>query len=274
MSIMNGMLPGLYDVRSHHTFPYLVSCLIVLITCIATRIITSQRSTLNFNYTNGSKTPGVVPHSVPWLGSAISFGIRFQDFLADCQKLTTDTVFAVVLGGTKHNIVTSPSCTKQIFNQRSGALSNTEFTYYILGKFFGDRGSVRKMDPTVVFGDIAKQLHGLMREPFLSNAVTITVRGVEERTPNLISFAESWVDQSIWERAADVELVAGSAVPTVEASLFPLIKNFVGDLACEVLMGRDFMQVRTRTSEELRTMFSSFIHPFHLHVITHRRIHC
>jgi hypothetical protein len=151
-------------------------------------------------------------------------------------------MFAVVLGGTKHNVVTAPGCTKQILNQRS-TLSNTELTYYLLTKFFGDRGTIRDVNPELVFHDISKQLHGLMREPFLSNAIAVTVRGIEERTPNLVSFAGSIVDQTVWERAGNLELVQGS-VPTVEVSLFPLVRNFVGDLACEVLLGRNFMDVR------------------------------
>jgi hypothetical protein len=113
----------------------------------------------------------------------------------------------------------------------------------MLGQFFGDRGAVRNIDPEVIFGDIAKQLHGLMREPFLSNAIALTIRALENRTPNLVLFAGSWVDQTMWERAAHAEVVP-SSVPTVEVSLFPLIRNFVGDIACEVLMGRDFMEVR------------------------------
>ncbi len=117
-----------------------------------------------------------------------------------------------------------------------------DLTYYVLGKFFGDQGSIRKMDPALAFGDIAKQLHLLLREPFLSNAIAYTVRGIESQTPNLVSFASSWVDQSLWERSAELSLVADS-VPAVEANFFPLIRNFVGDLACEVLMGRNFTEV-------------------------------
>lgn len=158
------------------------------------------------------------------------------------RKSTTDSVFAVVLAGNKHNVVTAPGCTKQILNERS-ALSNRGLNYYILNKFFGDRGAGRSVDPEVFFGDIAKQLHGLMREPFLSNSIAVTVRYIQNQTPNLVSFAGSWVDQTMWERAAHLEVVP-SSVPTVEASLFPLVINFVGNLACEVLMGRTFMEVR------------------------------
>jgi hypothetical protein len=167
-----------------------------------------------------------------------------QGQLADegLRKSTTDSIFAIVLAGNKHNVVTAPGCTKQILNQRS-ALSKRGLSYYILNKFFGDRGAGRNVDPEVLFGDIARQLHGLMREPFLSNATAVIVRALEQRAPNLVLFAGSWVDQTMWERAARLEVVP-SSVPTAEASLFPLVRNFVGDLACEVLMGRDFMEVR------------------------------
>jgi hypothetical protein len=158
------------------------------------------------------------------------------------RKSTTDSIFAIALTGNKHNVVTAPGCTKQILNQRS-ALSNRNLVYYILNKFFGDRGASRNVDPEVLFGNISKQLYGLMREPFLSDATAITVRALEKRAPNLVLFAGSWVDQTVWERAAHLEVVPDS-VPTAEASLFPLVRNFVGDIACEVLMGRDFMEVR------------------------------
>jgi hypothetical protein len=148
--------------------------------------------------------------------------------------------------------VTAPGVTQQILNQRS-TLSNTELTYYLMTKVFGDRGAIRRLDPQVVFHDIHRQLYGLMRDPFLSSGIAAIVHGLEERAPNLVSFAGSVVDQTVWERAADVEVVPGS-VPTVQASLFPLMRNFVGDLASESLMGRNFMQASS---------FTTFIESFH-----------
>jgi hypothetical protein len=163
--------------------------------------------------------------------------------------MTTDTVFAVILGGTKHNIVTSPSCVKQILNQRSN-VSSVEVTYYLMEKFFGDRGAVRAADPETIFGPIHRQLFLLMREPFLTNATDVMVKAIEERTPNLISFADRWLDQTLWERGARLARIKGP-VSTVEASLFPLVRNFVGDLASSVLMGHKFMENYPNLLEDL-----------------------
>lgn len=95
------------------------------------------------------------------------------------------------------------------------------------------------MDPTVVFGKLHQVLFQLNRDPFVSDATAITVKFVQERTHNLVSFSPSWVDQSIWERAANVQVDPSGT--SAEASLFPLLRHFVGDLASTVLMGQDFM---------------------------------
>ena len=136
-------------------------------------------------------------------------------------------------------MVMSPSIAKQVLNQR--ATNSHGMTLYVMEKFFGDGGGIRKVDQELLWGTVHKQLYQLMREPFLSNAIAITVRAIEERTPNLISYSESIVDQTVWERSAELLPVAG-ATPSVEASLFPLMRNFVGDLASSVLMGHNFME--------------------------------
>ncbi len=81
----SGILLNLYDIRNHYTSPYLAGCLFLIIVCVVTRIATGLRSNLNSSFVPGPKEVGVVPYSVPWLGSALPFGIHFQDFLADCQ---------------------------------------------------------------------------------------------------------------------------------------------------------------------------------------------
>jgi hypothetical protein len=60
-------------------------CLLLVIICVVTRIRTGRRRN---RYTDGASevtSVEVVPYFVPWLGSAIPFGLRFQDFLAEAQ---------------------------------------------------------------------------------------------------------------------------------------------------------------------------------------------
>jgi cytochrome P450 len=144
---------------------------------------------------------------------------------------------------------------KEVFLQRSTLTSN-DLTYRIMEKVFGDRGGSRKMDPSVVFGKPHQAIYKLNREPFVSVAAAGTVKLVQERTYNLISFSHSLIDQNVWERAANVTTDAHGT--SAEASLFPLIRNFVGDLACTVLMGQDFMTNNPNILSDLWTLDAAF----------------
>jgi cytochrome P450 len=145
--------------------------------------------------------------------------------------------------------------TKQILLQRSTITSN-EFTYWVMEKFFGNKGGIRSMDPTIVFGKVHEALYQLNREPFVSNAAAVTGKLVQDRIYNLISFAPSWVDQSIWERAAKITVDPSGT--TAEASLFPLMRYFVGDFASTILMGQDFMTNNPTILPDLFTFDGSF----------------
>jgi hypothetical protein len=66
---------------------YVAICLLVATVCVVTRIVTSQRCNLNSEDVSKPKDVPIVPYFAPWLGSAISFGLRFHDFLADAQSV-------------------------------------------------------------------------------------------------------------------------------------------------------------------------------------------
>jgi hypothetical protein len=70
-----------------HSANYAAICLFLVTVCVVTRIVTGQRSNLNSEDVSKPKDVPVVPYFVPWLGSAIPFGFRFQDFLAEAQSV-------------------------------------------------------------------------------------------------------------------------------------------------------------------------------------------
>ena len=160
----------------------------------------------------------------------------------------------MVLAGTVHNIVIPPSVVKQIFLQRSTVTAG-DFTSWIMDRVFGDQGSVRNTDPEII-GNLHTVVSRLNREPFVSNAATSTIKAVQQRTNDLISFSPSWVDQSIWERVANVQIDPSGT--TAEADFFPLIRYFVGDLACGILMGHDFMNNNPDLLPDLFTFDAAF----------------
>jgi hypothetical protein len=140
--------------------------------------------------------------------------------------------------------VHTPSLVRAIFAQKT-AIDTEEFSVFILNRFFGMSRSFNKK-----FTMIAKDLNqvaskSLMREPGLGKMLARAAAAMEEHIPNLVSFTSRPIDQSLWERDSDVDIWRGlggngEADPAVEASLFPLIRNFLGHLVMPSLFGQDF----------------------------------
>ena len=106
-------------------------------------------------------------------------------------------------------------------------------------KFWDDQGTTRQIPDEAIWKTVHPALYQLSRESFLSKAIRRTAESVENLTYSLVSFNHSWVDQALWERNARVTVVPGHT-KVAEANLYHLVRDFVGDIACDVLMGRDF----------------------------------
>jgi hypothetical protein len=70
---------------SFHTATFGAVCLLLATICVVTRVRTGRRRNRDTDVASEVKNVEVVPYFIPWLGSAISFGLRFQDFLAEAQ---------------------------------------------------------------------------------------------------------------------------------------------------------------------------------------------
>ena len=135
-----------------------------------------------------------------------------------------------------HTILTSPKITSK--------LSMHELIFRTMETFWGDsKKEIRNSDQGRLWGDVHKVLHNLMRDEFVRPALEMLRSGVGANVVNLVSGNESWVDQESWERTAGAEVVVGGekGKVEVEASLHPLLRDFVGTHATNVLMGPDFL---------------------------------
>ena len=139
------------------------------------------------------------------------------------------------MGGTRHNFVTTPSLTREIYNLRS-EITTHDFAFFFMKNFWGDGGKTSQIDPEPLWKSIHPVLYQLNREPFLSRSLSRTIKAAEDLTYHLISFNRSFVDQAPWERQANVVIPAESH-DVAEADFYHLIRDFVGHIACDVLMG-------------------------------------
>lgn len=75
----------------------------------------------------------------------------------------------------------------------------------------------------------------------------LIIAGINANIPSLLSFSDSVVDQNLWERDGyllmNVDRQSGNQESlAVEASLFPLIRNFVGHVSVSSMMGAEFLE--------------------------------
>ena len=155
--------------------------------------------------------------------------------------------------GHNHIMVVMPSLTKQFFLQRPTVMTNNDFMNWILDKYFGDGGVSRKM-PSEDFQVVHRTLNSLMKDPFLSNATGRITELVKEYTHQLFSYSADPAKQQHWERIAHV-VPAGDGM---EADLFDLTMNFVGDISGEVLMGKALFQNHPTVLDDLWIFDNAF----------------
>ena len=137
-----------------------------------------------------------------------------------------------------------------LFGQDSSILDDESFKWYSLTHAFG---ADRKHKQAYL--DAHKESNACLTEG-LWKALDIAIAAIEEHVPNLVSFSESVVDQNPWERISSVptnsKIVDKSAEsPSVEASLFSLVHNFVGHLATTSLMGSEFLEFYPSVLDDL-----------------------
>lgn len=254
-------------VQSILTHPFISVLAILLLTCITTRIVSGIRYSSAISQLRqpsaNPKTVPVLPYWIPWLGHGVSFALGSTTFLTRKARSLgpNGSIYALFMANSKHNVVTSPSLSRQILVDRRTPITMEPFIYHIMGTFWDDKGTIKAVEHDALFNVIHGVLNGMLRESFVSTAIQGTVQRVEERTWNLISGLESPVDQSTWERVANVEIISnkdndGSFV--AEASLFPLLRYFIGNIATDVLMGRNFIENHPNIMQDLFEMDSQF----------------
>lgn len=172
-----------------------------------------------------------------------------------CSKQVPLGVFSLNLFGVQHYILSQLSVIQALFNKHSATLSFDNVRWTILVNVFGANSKL-KPEYTRVRSDAQDCItHGLLREPGASELVNRTVRAIEKLTPDLVSFSESMVDQSPWERAGSASLQGvdkdAAGTPSVEVDLFTLIRNFVGHVTLPSLVGSEFMDVYPKAMDDL-----------------------
>ncbi|KAI9741846.1 MAG: hypothetical protein M1834_000234 [Cirrosporium novae-zelandiae] len=224
--------------------PVLSFCLIFSVSCILTRITSGLQEEEKID-SEGHRIPTAIPYWIPYIGHAISYA-TFSKQIFEKIRDRGLPIWSLTIAGRTHYIIASPSLIKAIFTQLPSSISSSGLTDLLLMRFFGASKDIHKL-----LQPISKEIHFplnnlLLEESHLNHAISITVRNMELNVPNLVSFSPSLVDQSLWERPANVHVIdpttTPNGTPTAEVSFYPLIRNFVAHMIVPALVGAAFVE--------------------------------
>ncbi|KAI9673151.1 MAG: hypothetical protein M1817_003013 [Caeruleum heppii] len=228
-----------------------------LVLC-TTRIVSGLNLASHKVGDDAAKPVPMLPYWIPFLGHVLSFATDPKGLMQGARDKTPHGAFAIHMAGTAHNVFVTPSLVKRILAKRASVLEFISIEWFILNRVFGAPKHVKDayLDNFPAFFEVDSGV--LLRGPGFVKMLATAVRAMEEQIPELVSFTSSPIDQSMWERVSDVNVVEGSRGEVVEANLFVLLRNFLGQVATSSLMGRAFQDNFPEVLQHLWTFDRNF----------------
>lgn len=176
-----------------------------------------------------------VPEAYPFQ-HALGAYLGLPEYLKTLSKrypnlpgFTMETTFG------KFRVIVAPSLASAVLNSPKGAknLEAKELVFLVYETFLGDyQKTVRNMDQKLFWGPLNKIMLDFMRENFVTTAMQTLSKVLADRIFDLPT------DSVPWARNANVKYRDGA----YEADLSELLREFVGHVGVDILMGPDFLQ--------------------------------
>ncbi|KAB8214357.1 cytochrome P450 [Aspergillus novoparasiticus] len=250
----DGPIQNAWSGSSELVWPLLATVLVLC--CIATRIISGFQSRVD-SKTEQPQSVKTLPYWFPWLGHSLSFIWDHISFTEKTRDYMNAPVFGSYVGGTKHTTIVSPSMIKSIM--QSKATTSAPLVNRALKAFGDDLGSLRDLNTTDYQVFHHKLPNLLMREPFITEASETTIQLLKREVPNFVTFCRSVVDQTLWERGSDVEVVDDNRdKPACEANLFDLVRGFIGNITTTTIMGQAILEAFPSLLDDLWVLDNRF----------------
>lgn len=232
---------------------------IFILTLLITRISSSRKTRPTITNQDGARTVAEVPYWLPLLGHLPNMAFDADGFIKGLRKQYDKGIFALNFGGGKHNIIYSPGLATALLNQKSANADSHDMALGIMRKVFGFPGTELEKYNASLPDMLACYKH-LLGEPSLSELVDKTARTIKANVVTLVSFSESLVDETLWERSSGVSLATNQqGEQVVEASMLPLIRDFCAHTANPSLMGSNFLTNYPEFFEDIWTLDRAFL---------------
>ncbi|TKA80004.1 hypothetical protein B0A55_02087 [Friedmanniomyces simplex] len=207
---------------------------------LLTRAASSQRVAPTKVNDEGVQRPPAVPSWLPLVGHIPNMAYDADGFVKGLRSRFKTGVFSLNFFGGRHNIVYSPSLATALMNQKQHVANSEEVSRRLLNVIFGfPKTELHKYDESLP--EMMACYKHLLSEPSLGDMVTQTARRLQSNIVDLVTGNESLVDQTPWEKTSNVNIAMNkSGQPVVEASLLPLIRDYIAHTANPSLIGSDF----------------------------------
>ena len=184
--------------------------------------------------------PGV-PYWMPLAGHIPNMAFDADGFLKSLRSSYSQGIFALNFGGTRHNIIYTPSLATALLNQKHSNADSDQVGRGMLQNVFGfPKAELPKYDAS--FKDLMACYKHILSEPGLGIMVNQTANKIKHTIADLVTFNGSPVDQTPWERTSNVSITKNkSHQPVVEASLLSLVRDYAAQTANPSIMGSDFL---------------------------------
>ena len=160
-----------------------------------------------------------------------------------------DGIFSINVFGVQHYIVAPLHLAEKLLGFSDGAVDFVAIRWYLLTNVFGANKKDKQAHARVQSDAHDCLTNGLLDASGASELTERSIKAIEKLIPDLISFSESLVDQSRWERMANTSLYPDS--PSVEVNFFTLIRNFIGQVLVPPVFGTEFLDVYPAALDDL-----------------------
>ncbi|KAK5121996.1 hypothetical protein LTR85_004568 [Meristemomyces frigidus] len=235
------VIPG--NVAAYLDSPIALALVGLVVLLIITRAASGRKlSPSSIDGKDAAKTVPAMPYWLPLVGHIPNMAYDADDFLKSLRDRFTDGIFSLNFGGSTHHILYTPGLATALLNQKQSVANSEEAGHTIMERVFGFPKAEHKKYDAALPEMMACYHKHLVSEPSLGEMVSKTAQRTKTSIKDLVTGNESIVDQMHWERTSSANIRTNkSGEPVVEASLLPLIRDYVANTANPMIMGSDFL---------------------------------
>ncbi|KAI1941337.1 hypothetical protein LOZ66_001853 [Ophidiomyces ophidiicola] len=214
--------------------------LLIALVCVLTRVVTGAGGRSEATFPDGSISPTRAPYWFPYIGHGVLLGFRRRILFEKLRTGRRNALPALYVQGKDHYVLLTASLANSLLEKASSS-SNEGPAHYILENVFGAPRNTRFFKRTDLYSS-SGPMQFLNEDPWLTDIASTVSREIKQAMPNLLSFSQSVVDQSTWERLSGVSILDADSGPICETDLFALVRNFIGVISTTAIMGKSFTE--------------------------------